>query len=227
MKCYASRTGTRRNLATLREHGWGLLVSRAGAWRTEGFDDYVLDNGAWSDFQANRSFDEDAFERLIELLGARAAWIVLPDVVAGGLASLELSLRWSNRCLSICPLVLIAVQDGMTVDDIAPFVGSSVGVFLGGSTEWKISTMGLWGAFCRERGLHYHVARVNSAKRMAMAEAAGADSVDGSSGSRYAVTVAPLTAASRQRDLFRPPGTPQMSGCQGSESGPDAPHQKN
>jgi hypothetical protein len=204
MKCYASRTGTRRNLAALRVRGWGLLVSRAGEWRTEGFDDYVLDNGAWADFQAGREFDADGFERLIDKLGAGAAWIVLPDIVAGGLSSLELSLRWSNRCLSICPLALLAVQDGMTEDDISPFVGRSVGVFLGGSTEWKISTMAAWGAFCRRRGIYYHVARVNSVKRMAMAVAAGADSVDGSSASRYAVSTPKLTNASRQLDMWTP-----------------------
>lgn len=204
MKCYASRTGTRRNLAALRAAGWGLLVSRAGEWRTEGFDDYVLDNGAWSDFQAGRGFDGDAFERLIDLLGSGAAWIVLPDIVAGGLPSLELSLRWSNRCLSVCPLALIAVQDGMTEDDVSPFVGPSVGVFLGGSTEWKISTMARWGAFCRRREVYYHVARVNSEKRMAMAVGAGADSIDGSSCSRFAVTTTRLTNASRQTDLWTP-----------------------
>lgn len=204
MICYASRTGTRRNLAALRAAGWGLLISRAGEWRTEGFANYVLDNGAWADFQASRPFDDDGFERLIAKLGAHAAWIVLPDIVAGGLSSLELSLRWSNRCLSLCPLVLLAVQDGMTAADISPFVGSSVGVFLGGSTEWKISTMAQWGAFCRHRGIYYHVARVNSVKRMAMAVAAGADSVDGSSASRYAVTTTKLTYASRQTDLWTP-----------------------
>lgn len=152
MKCYASRTGTRRNLAALRKADWGLLVSRAGAWRTEGFEDYVLDNGAWADFQAKRAFDDAAFDRLIDKLGAGARWVVLPDIVAGGLESLELSLRWSNRCLSACPLVLLAVQDGMTEGDIAPFVGPSVGVFLGGSTEWKISTMAQWGCSAGNAG---------------------------------------------------------------------------
>jgi hypothetical protein len=202
--CYASRTGTQRNLAALRAHGWGLLVSRAGAWRTEGFANYVLDNGAWSDFQAGRDFDGDAFERLIDKLGARARWIVLPDIVAGGLKSLELSLRWTNRCLSICPAVLIAVQDGMTESDVAPYVGRSIGVFLGGSTEWKIRNMAPWGAFCRSRGIYYHVARVNTGKRMAMAVAAGADSVDGTSASRFATTTRMLDLASRQTDLWSP-----------------------
>jgi len=200
--CYASRTGTRRNLAALRARGWRLLVSRAGVWRTEGFPNYALDNGAWADFQAKRAFDEDAFERLIERLGAKADWIVLPDIVAGGLPSLELSYRWMNRCLSICSRVLIAVQDGMEEHHIAPLVGPSVGVFLGGSTEWKLATMGLWGRFCQRLGVYYHVARVNTARRMRQAIAAAAHSVDGSSATRYAVTLPKLDHWSRQADLL-------------------------
>jgi hypothetical protein len=202
MMGYASRTGTRRNLDALRAAGWGLLVSRAGAWRTEGFDRYVLDNGAWADFQAGRSFDEDAFERLVDRLGARADWIVLPDIVAGGLASLALSTRWLNRCLSACPMALIAVQDGMQETDLEPLVGRSVGVFIGGSTEWKLANMLRWGAFCAERGVHYHVARVNTERRIWLAAASGADSIDGSSATRYAVTLPMLDRAMQQRDLF-------------------------
>ena len=200
--CYASRTGTRRNLDALRAAGWGLLVSRAGEWRTEGFDRYVLDNGAWSDFQAGRSFDGDAFEQLIDRLGSRADWIVLPDIVAGGAASLALSTRWLNRCLSVCPLALIAVQDGMEESHLAPLVGRSVGVFLGGSTEWKLANMLRWGAFCADRGVHYHVARVNTERRTWLAIAAGADSIDGSSATRYATTLPMLDRAAKQQDLF-------------------------
>jgi hypothetical protein len=202
--CYASRTGTRRNLAALRAAGWGLLVSRAGEWRTEGFDRYCLDNGAWADFQAGRAFDGDAFELLIDKLGAGADWIVLPDIVAGGIASLELSLRWSNRCLSCCPLVLIAVQDGMEEHDLEHLVGRNVGIFLGGTTAWKLATMARWGLFSARHGVHYHVARVNSERRIWMAIAAGADSIDGSSASRYALTLPLLDRASRQMDLLAP-----------------------
>lgn len=169
MMCYASRTGTRRNLTALRQAGWGLLVSRAGVWRTEGFDRFVADNGAWADFQAGRAFDEDEYERFLEWLEAQATvpdWCILPDVVAGGAASLALSTRYLNRCMAVSPLVLIAVQDGMEAHDLAPLVGPRVGIFLGGSTEWKLKTMRYWGEFCIERQLHYHIARVNTAKRM-------------------------------------------------------------
>jgi hypothetical protein len=207
MFCYASRTGTKRNLAALRAHGWGLLVSRAGEWRTEGFDRICGDNGAWADFQAGRRFDEDAYERFLDWLAAQpviADWLVLPDIVAGGLASLELSCRFLNRCLSVAPLVLIAVQDGMEAHDLAPLVGPSVGIFLGGSTDWKLATMRKWGIFCAERNIYYHVARVNSIRRINLAIDSGADSIDGSSASRYAVTLPKLAKASQRRTLWSP-----------------------
>lgn len=201
MILYASRTGTRRNLAALRQHGWRLLVSRAADWRSEGFP-YAIDNGAWSDFQAGRSFDEDRFDQLVDRMGAGADWVVLPDIVAGGRASLDLSLRWSNRCLSACSLVLLAVQDGIEPEDVRPYVGPRVGIFLGGSTEWKIARMLDWGRFAREMGCHYHVARVNTRGRMRLAAAAGAASVDGSSASRFAKTTEPLTSWASQPDLL-------------------------
>ena len=209
MICYASRTGTSRNLDALRDADWGLLVSRAGRWRTEGFGEWCGDNGAWSDYQNGRGFDDDAFERFLEWAATQTPprFIVLPDIVAGGLRSLELSMRWSNRCRSVAPMVLLAVQDGMTEADVAPLVSPTVGVFLGGSTPWKISTMAQWGAFCRRHHIWYHVARVNTAKRMAMAIAAFAKSVDGTSATRYAKTLPLLDRASRQADIFAGVGT--------------------
>lgn len=200
---YVSRTGTRRNLDAIRQAGFRLLVSRAGVWRTEGFR-YCLDNGAWADFQAGRPFDEDAFERILELLGREADFVVLPDIVARGAESLALSVRWMNRALAICPLVLIAVQDGMEHADLAPLVGPSVGIFLGGSTEWKLARMADWGTFCAERSIHYHVARLNTERRIRQAIAAGATTGDGSSAARFAKTVPLLAGAVAGRDLFCP-----------------------
>ncbi|MCJ2022126.1 hypothetical protein MKK84_32790 [Methylobacterium sp. E-065] len=215
MMCWASRTGTRRNLDALGRHGWGLLISRAGVWRVEEWTcpatgerirfRIVADNGAWSDFQTGQEFDEEAFERFLIWLSGLSRppeWLVLPDMVAGGLRSLELSTRYLNRCLSVAPLVLIAVQDGMEHADLAPLVGPNVGIFLGGSTEWKLARMADWGAFCRERGCHYHVARVNTVRRIRMAHAAAADSIDGTSATRFAVTLPMIDAAARQPDLF-------------------------
>lgn len=196
---YASRTGTRRNLAVLRAYGWRLIVSARGALRTEGFG-YGLDNGAWTAHQRGEPFEPAAFERAVALLGADADWIVLPDIVAGGLASLDFSLSWLPRLRGIAPL-LLAVQDGIGKSDVADLIGPDLGIFIGGSTAWKETTLPTWGQVARDRGAYLHVGRVNSARRIALCAAAGADSFDGSSVTRFAVTIGRLDAARRQPAL--------------------------
>lgn len=203
MIAYASRTGNLRNLQALRKADWRLIVSRTNRWRTHGFK-YALDNGAWSDYQAKRPFQGNSFKKLLDKLGANADFVIAPDIVAGGLASLELSLQWIEPILAISPKVLIAVQDGMDAPHLAPYVNDRVGIFMGGSTEWKIKQMRKWGLFCIQHKCYYHVGRVNTVKRMTMAKVSGADSFDGSSASRYAETLPLLEQARRQLSLLAP-----------------------
>lgn len=198
---YAARTGTRRNLAALRAAGWRLLVSAAGDLRPEGFR-YALDNGAWSCFQQDRPFDDAAFQRAVDALGRGADWIVLPDIVAGGARSLALSLSWLPRLQPLGVRLLLAVQDGMTPLQIAPLVGPRLGLFVGGSTGWKLATACTWGEVARARRAYLHIARVNTRRRVALCAAAGANSFDGTSPSRYACTLPLLDAARRQPDLL-------------------------
>lgn len=195
---YASRTGTRRNLDALRARGWGLIVSATGAHRTEGFARYGVDNGAWTAHQQGTAWDEAVFVQLVSTLGAGADFVIAPDVVAGGLESLRLSLSWVERLRAVCRLVLIPVQDGMELADVAPHLGGGVGVFVGGSTEFKLRTMAAWARLARERGAYCHVGRVNTARRIRMCALSGVDSFDGTSASRFAVTIAPLDNARRQ-----------------------------
>jgi hypothetical protein len=197
---YASRTGTRRNLAELRRAGWRLLVSAAGCLRSEGFC-YALDNGAWSAYTQGKPFDEKAFARALRKMGAKADWTVIPDIVAGGLASLELSLRWMRIVLDECPRALLAVQDGMSVADVAPFLGPRVGLFVGGSTEWKCRTLAEWGAVGRAQRCWVHVGRVNSKKRISSCATAGATSFDGTSVTRFAISLLSLDEQVRQLTL--------------------------
>lgn len=201
MLAYASRTGTRRNLDALRAADWRLLVSARGVLRNEGFP-YALDNGAWTSYCKGQPFDDTAFVKALRLLGGGADWVVLPDIVAGGLPSLEMSLRWMRQVLDECGRALLAVQDGMVVKDVRHFIGPRVGIFVGGSTEWKLSTMHQWGVLGKECGAWVHVGRVNTARRIRACAAAGADSFDGTSCTRFAQTVKPLDAARRQADLF-------------------------
>ena len=197
MIAYASRTGTIRNLSALRAAGWRLLVSAAGCLRSEGFE-YALDNGAWSAYTQGRPFDDRAFSVALRKMGRDADWSVVPDIVAGGHASLDLSLRWLRRVLDETPIAMIAVQDGMTPADVAGFVGQRVGIFVGGSTAWKLETMGQWASVGRECGAWVHVGRVNTARRIKACQIAGVNSFDGTSVSRFAKTIRPLDAARRQ-----------------------------
>ncbi|MBC8640802.1 hypothetical protein IAG25_28700 [Caballeronia sp. EK] len=199
---YASRTGTRRNLAALQGADWRLLVSAKGELRTEGFRRYALDNGAWTAYQQGQPFEEHAFAVAVDRLGERADWLVLPDIVMGGMASLDYSLKWLERLRGMPCRMLIAVQNGMQVDDLAALLSPAVGIFVGGSTEWKEKTAHVWGSLARRRHCYLHVGRVNSARRIRICAAAGADSFDGTSVSRYAKTLPRLDRATRQSDLF-------------------------
>lgn len=189
MMAYASRTGTRRNLAALRAAGWRLLVSARGVLRHEGFT-YALDNGAWTAHQRGEDFDEPAFIDAVAQLGEGAEWTVAPDIVAGGLESLRYSVSWLPRLRG---RVLIAVQDGMTPADVAPYLSDRVGIAIGGSTEWKEKQLArrVW------RGSYLHALRVNTARRIALCHWAGCDSFDGSSVSRYVVNLPRLERARR------------------------------
>lgn len=207
MIAYASRTGTKRNLEALKSADWRLLVSAKGVLRTEGFR-YALDNGAWTSYQQGERFDEQAFGKAVDKLGERADWIVLPDIVAGGMESLDFSLKWMDRLAGIPTKLLLAVQNGMTPEDVRELLSPAVGIFVGGDTDWKLKTVNAWGVLARRRNCHLHVGRVNSARRISLSAAAGANSFDGTSATRFSKTLRPLDMALHnadgQVDLFNP-----------------------
>lgn len=198
---FASRTGTRRNLDALHAAGWGLMVSAAADLRTEGFDRYALDNGAWPAFQAGRRLDLQLFCRALDRLGEEADFVVAPDIVLGGQESLALSRAWLPYVLDRTSRVLVAVQNGMTPAHLRDVVNDRVGVFVGGDTAWKEASLPEWGGLKRITGCYLHVGRVNSARRIRLCALAGSDSFDGSSASRFAVTLPGLDLARRQPAL--------------------------
>ena len=216
MIAYASRTGTARNLDAFRLAGWRVLVSAAGELRTEGFA-YAIDNGAWSSHTQGVPFDDDAFVRAVDLLGASADWVVAPDVVGGGLDSLALSMRWLPWILERTARVLVPVQNGMDAGDVVHILGPRVGLFVGGDDlaprppirarpvmTWKERTAPYWATLCRANGAYCHVGRVNTRNRIRICAAAGVDSFDGTSGSRFAVNVPKVDAWRRQPSLLAP-----------------------
>lgn len=119
--------------------------------------------------------------------------------------SLEFSLSWIPRLLHL-KSILLPVQDGMDVPSVAAVLRehSNAGIFLGGSTEWKLATMYQWGTVAATLGRHYHVGRVNTARRIRLCEEAGADSFDGTSATMFSCTLPLLEAARQNRSLLTP-----------------------
>lgn len=153
----------------------GELPNRRHPW--------AFDNGAYRDWKAGRPFDFDRFAQDLDWIQLHARtrpdFIVAPDIVAGGLESLRVSTAWLPKIAGrrIGP-VYLAVQDGMGETDVATAIAGFGGVFVGGSTEWKLNTGHRWASFAHERGIACHIARVSSMKRIRWAFAARADSID-------------------------------------------------
>lgn len=142
---------------------------------------WFFDNGAFGDWRAERPFDEAQFCEDIEAIRKCAAppdFVVLPDIVAGGLESLAFSMSWVGRLQGFA--LYLAVQDGMTPADLPHIGGRSNihGLFVGGTLGWKIRTGADWCAAARARGVACHVGRVGTETRIGWARRIGATSID-------------------------------------------------
>lgn len=200
MIAYASNTGTKRNLKALRDHGWRLLLTPDNPTPREGMR-FSIDNGAF----AKDGFKPDPFASLVERLGCAADFVVLPDIVGGGNDSLELSVSWLPKLRGIRKL-LLPLQDGMSAHDVGIVLRQNVqvGLFLGGSTAYKIREMYGWGMVAAAWKRHYHVGRVNTRRRIRLCAEAGATSFDGTSATMFSCTVPLLDAARNQPSLLTP-----------------------
>lgn len=197
---YATTTRTLRNIEALRSNRWRLILT-PDISADHGMP-FALDNGAWGAFQRGETWDADRFTELVTEFGSAADWIVVPDIVCGGLESLRFTASWIPKLEGVAPL-LIALQNGFVEDDVADWLGPDCGLFLGGDTEWKEATMPYWGEVAARHNCYYHVGRVNTRRRIRLCHLAGADSFDGTSVTRYAKNITHLDAERRQLTLWK------------------------
>jgi hypothetical protein len=138
-----------------------------------------FDNGAFVAFKRGEAFPTDIFKtRLDRALSINSEpWIAIaPDIVAGGLKSLEFSVEWKSRLPLHWPWYL-AVQDGMLPDDVRPVIHLFAGVFLGGSDKFKLQAY-RWKQFASSCHKPFHYARAGTLRKLAHAHKIGADSLD-------------------------------------------------
>jgi hypothetical protein len=111
-------------------------------------------------------------------------FVTAPDVVGNWQATRDLFELWAPELQGLGLPVALVAQDGLTAAR-TPWQSIDA-LFIGGSTEWKLSTDAQRvAAAARERGLWLHMGRVNSRRRYDYARAIGCDSVDGSSFSKW------------------------------------------
>jgi hypothetical protein len=136
-----------------------------------------MDNGAYRDYVKGERFDADAFLRRVE----RAYRLpmpqiaVVPDLVAKGRQSLDFSLEWLDK-LPPWPWYL-AVQDGMTTDDVEPAIKQFRGIFLGGSNQFK-GTAYYWSKLAHDNNRLFHYGRTCTWRAVQHALLVAADSAD-------------------------------------------------
>jgi hypothetical protein len=170
-------TRSHKNVALLKGLGWGRMRVTNMTRPFEG-EPWALDNGAFGAWRNNRPFDDVGFrKRVAKALTMPAPFMcVLPDIVAGGLKSLALSIRWLDELPVELPWYLV-VQDGMTPADVEPHLVRVAGLFLGGTDAFK-PTARQWADLAHAHGKLFHFGRAGSVPKIEMALASGCDSLD-------------------------------------------------
>lgn len=155
--------------------GWLLGPSHYKKKKIKEWIPYACDNDAYKSFLKKKPWNEPLFFQMLDhlrLQPTKPMWILVPDVVANRVATLE---NWEKYAPMVSkygwPLAF-AVQDGMLPSDVP--LNADV-VFVGGSTEWKWRSVSMW---C-EHFQHVHIGRVNSLHRLRHCQACGVKSVDG------------------------------------------------
>lgn len=162
-------------------------------------DPYAIDNGAYTKFRADR------FASLLEresMCRGGCLYVSVPDVVGSARRTREI---WKYRHDMVpegWPLAYVC-QDGS--EDIGIPWDECDAVFIGGSTEWKMSKHAA--AILKTATIlkkHKHVGRVNTLRRFKHFDELGADTCDGSGLSRYSWMLERLVAT-EHHPLFDAP----------------------
>jgi hypothetical protein len=206
VKVYTGQTRGRRTIAACNELGLGECCNRGELPPRRTSHGWFLDWGAYVDFKAGRQFDAVRWERDLRWVAYRLEagqlqapdFVVVPDLVGGGRASLERSLAFVDWIPPELPVRYLVVQEGMGVADVARVLHRFRGIFVGGaSMDWKLATAPQWIALAHAVGLRCHIGRVGTPERLERVRALGADSVD---------SCLPLWTAERLQEFGRVAG---------------------
>lgn len=162
--------------AVLSSARWGHIVTPS-KWGNsiQGGRLWCMDNGVFT----GKFSEADFWGKLRQMEPYRdtCLFVVAPDVVANAIATMSAYRHWGARIKALGWPVAFVAQDGQELFDFPPEYDV---LFIGGSTEWKMSTAAddcIFKAKAAEKWVH--VGRVNSQKRIRHFQLMGVDSVDG------------------------------------------------
>lgn len=182
MRVYVGGAGARAALKIMKRDQLGRMVTAVSYKHPIQGIPWALDNGAYSAWRQGKPFDAAQFLKAFAKAfhgDPEPDFVVVPDIVAGGLKSLRFSNAWATS-LDKWPHLYLAVQDGMTRNRVKPHLDLYDGLFVGGTLEWKLKTAEAWVTLAHQYGLPAHIGRVGTYERLAWAQRIGADSVDSS-----------------------------------------------
>lgn len=160
-----------------RKTGWGRMYMDRTPNPFPG-EKWGWHNGAWQAHLQGQRLDIELWKHRTNLATAAPTphLAVLPDIVCGGLESLDLSARHIDDMPLWWPKYL-PVQDGIEPKHVEPLIQQLRGIFLGGSTLYK-RTAPTWAEFAHAHGLRLHYARAGTRGKLRHAHECGADSLD-------------------------------------------------
>jgi len=174
MKAFFAENRNKYFLRRMEEEGFGMMFSERKV-TVEAVKLWAFDNGAYAAWTQGMEFPEgDFLKRLDQAYKIGIPYLaVCPDIHRGGIESLEFSIAWMEK-LPEWPWYL-AVQDGITTEDVIPYIDSFSGIFIGGSNPFK-ATLPQW----QTLGKPVHYGKCGTRRKIANAMTMEVDSIDSS-----------------------------------------------
>lgn len=167
--------------AVCREHNIGLMCQPGNGYTTQidQFPFWAADNGCFGKYAD--VFDPEKWFAWLITHKAKAStclFATAPDVVGNAAATLWRSRPWLSRIRELGYPAAFVAQDGIQWASI-PWSEFDV-LFIGGSTVFKLGPLArAVAADANARGKAVHMGRVNSRRRLMVAEDFGCTSADG------------------------------------------------
>lgn len=188
-------TSSRANVERLQELGWGRMFVEKRPTPYP-FEKWGFDNGAFLAYRRGEKFPELQYRKRPDIaakVNSDPYIAIVPDIVAGGLRSLDFSNEWRLNLQAFRWPWFLAVQDGMEVAHVEQSIHLYDGLFLGGTDRFK-ATAYRWRSLAHTHRKRFHYGRASTPLKLLSAYRSGADSCD---------SAFPLWTAERMRIFAR------------------------